>query len=596
MKIIHVIRRNYLLLCAALLLAADFPLSASAQSGWLPLPPGPIIAGTVFRRDGTSVPSIVDGSQANAYLYQTTEPFSFAMAAPSAVVRTSAPTQYVRFYSPVGAAATGNAGASQALGSFVATSNVVRGLTPAQIKDVLALPWEPEMITIVKVPAGTCILVGWGGPVLGSFPGVPGPSGYPPGPWGHGGPPQEYLIGTSPNPGCQGAQRLPPGDYVNQQPVGAFALAYLPRAGGGNAGAVAYALDHAAPPPAFTDMDSIYNALDLLNFGDPGPLRSALTQLDGEVHADTSSVTIAVGQMFLDVLRDQTHLARSFTGPLANGALRQWASGFGGGGVLFGNGDTHRISFGGGGMALGFDYRFSPNFQAGVAAAYVRSAFGTSGIPGSGDLDSLAAGSYAAYSVGPWYLDGALGYSYNNAAVGRSISFPGVMRAAFANPAAHAFLSRTETGYRFSLNDRATVTPFTAFQGVVVAQRGFSEGGAGTISLNVHSRSTASALGVLGAELTYDLPLGLAAPLDISARAGWAHDYAAVNRKIAANFQGTPDSSFTASGARWPRNAAAIGVRFSLPLQPANLFIRYDGALASNASIHSATAGLLFAF
>ena len=590
-------QRACLLLFTILVLTLWLVGPASAQSAdGLPLPPGQIIVGPVYRRDGTSVPFVATGANANAYIFSVPPTQSFVNASAADVVRTSVPTQFVRFYSPVGAAATGNAGASTALGSFLVGSNTVRGLTPAQIKNVLALPWLPEMMTIVTVPAGTCIMIGSGAPILGHFPGVPGRTGYPAGPWGSGGPPQEYLVGVSANPGCQNPQRLPATDYVNQQPVGAYALAYAPRAGGGNASVVANALDHATPPPLYSDMDSVYNALDLLNFGAPGPLRAALAQLDGEIYADAPSVTIGVGQMFLDVLRDQTHLARGFTSPANGSGWRPWVSGFGGGGALFGTGDVHGVGFGGGGIAAGGDYRFTPAFQAGVAATYMRSAFSTNGISGSGGLDSFAVGSYAGYAAGPWYVDGAVGYSYNSAGVNRSIVFPGVSRATFGYVADNAFLSRAEAGYRFQLDDRTTAAPFASFQGIVAGQNGFAEGGAGAINLNVSSRTAALALSTFGAELDYDVPLGLAAPLTFSARAGWAHDFADVNRSIAANLQGTPDANFTVSGARWPRDAAAVGVRFSLPMQAVNVFVRYDGTLASSASIHSATAGLIIAF
>ncbi len=141
-----------------------------------------------------------------------------------------------------------------------------------------------------------------------------------------------------------------------------------------------------------------------------------------------------------------------------------------------------------------------------------------------------------------------------------------------------------------------TATPFASFQGIVAGQDGFSEGGAGTAGLNVKGVTDASALSVLGGEVAYDLPAGLAVPLAISARAGWAHDFADVNRAITANLQGTPDGGFTVSGARWPRDAAAAGVRFGLKSQQTDLFIRYDGLLAEGASINSATAGLRIAF
>jgi hypothetical protein len=581
----HDIQRACLLLAAVIVLAVGFTGPAPAQSAdGLPLPPGQIIVGPVYRGTafngymcgavpcpGTSAPSIATGVNANNYLLPKYTDPPFVPNAPAVVVLTTAPTQYVRFYNP--------AAGSGKIGGFLVGSNAVRGLTPAQIQNVLALSYTPTMETIVQAPAGTCLLVGPANPLYGQ----------------QGGAVQEFLVGKSQGgAGCGPVpQFISSSSFINAQPIGTYALAYAPRAGGGNTGAVASALDHATPPPLFSDMDSVYNALDVLNFGNPTPLRSALAQLDGEIYADLPSVTIGVGQMFLDILRDQTHLAR---GPVGDGGLRPWVSGFGGGGALSGNGDTHGASFSGGGIAAGADYRFTPALQAGVAAAYMRSAFNTSGIPGSGGLDSFAVGSYVGYAAEHWYIDGALGYSYNSAGVNRTIDFPGVARGAFANLAANAFLSRAETGYHFQLDDRTTATPFASFQGIIAGQNGFAESGAGAIDLNVNGRTNALALSVLGGELAYDLPLGLAAPLGFSARAGWAHDYADVNRGVTANFQGAANASFTVNGARWPRDAAAVGVRFSLPLQPVNLFVRYDGALASGASIHSATAGLVITF
>ncbi len=191
------------------------------------------------------------------------------------------------------------------------------------------------MQQIVQAPAGTCLLVGTAGPILNAL-----PPATPTGVWGHGGALQEFIIGKSANPGCgPGAQPLflSSGSFINAQPIVGYALAYAPRAGGGNPGAVAYALDHASPPPLFSDMDFVYNALDLLNIGPPGPLRYALAQLDGEIYADVSSVSIGVGKMFVDLMRDQTHLARSDTTPMGGEGWRTWVSGFAGGAVS-GNG------------------------------------------------------------------------------------------------------------------------------------------------------------------------------------------------------------------------------------------------------------------
>ena len=106
-----------------------------------------------------TVPQIVNGADANLYVCQGTPPF--VVTAPASMVVTSEPTQYVRVYAAGGAPNR----------PFMADPSTIRGLTPAQIKDVLALPALPAMITIVTVPAGSCVLVALGAPAFGEVAG-----------------------------------------------------------------------------------------------------------------------------------------------------------------------------------------------------------------------------------------------------------------------------------------------------------------------------------------------------------------------------------------------------------------------------------------
>src|SRR4051812_34547869 len=96
--------------------------AAQAQT----LPPGETITGPIFRRDGTTVPSIATGADANAYLGLLPPTESFTPASPAVVVRTAAPTQYVRVYTQ---------GVTNPVGGFIAGSNTVRGLNATQIRD-----------------------------------------------------------------------------------------------------------------------------------------------------------------------------------------------------------------------------------------------------------------------------------------------------------------------------------------------------------------------------------------------------------------------------------------------------------------------------
>ena len=90
-------------------MAAAIPLLASgapsAQGQDLPLPPGTILTGEVFKPltfscPPPSVPSLTNGADANSYVCLTVTP-PFVGTAPAYMVVTSEPTQYVRVYPTV---------------------------------------------------------------------------------------------------------------------------------------------------------------------------------------------------------------------------------------------------------------------------------------------------------------------------------------------------------------------------------------------------------------------------------------------------------------------------------------------------------------
>lgn len=410
------------------------------------------------------------------------------------------------------------------------------------------------MLTIVTVPAGSCVLVGQGAPIFG----------------GTGGTAQEWAAGTPSGPNCAGLQFLPLSDYINQQPIGAGALLYAPRAGGGNAGAVAAAIDRGPYAAPYTMMDEVYKSLDLLNFGDPGPLRAALVQLGGEIYADYSSVAIQSGQLFLGAVREQMRSPNKAPGP-----LRQWLTAIGGGGTLNGNGDTHNLNSAMGGLAGGFERRFDSSLLAGIAFGWAGGSFGTSGISGNGTFSTLAITPYVRYAPGPWYVEATAGYAYSMANINRDLFFTNAeffYRGATFNttgsPTANAFLSQLETGYRFDLDARTPLTPFAAMQGIVIGQKSFSETGGDAVDLHVSSQTTDLALSILGAELAYAVPFGPLAPLRLNGRLGWAHDFADTERTSTAFLQGTPSAAlFTVNGAAALRDAMVwnLGITQSLP-------------------------------
>ena len=456
---------------ASLVVISDAALSQQTVGGML-VPNGEVLTGPVLRRNGTSVGSITTGADANAYILSTPPTQAFVNGAPAAVVRTAVPSLYVRAYTQ---------GVTNPVGGFVAPINAVRGLTEQQIRDVLALPFLPTSLTLVEVPAGTCVLYGQAAPIVGNF-GANPPAIPTPGPWGRGGALQGVLIGLSSQPGCADPGFVPAANFTSRQAIGGFALAYRPNAGQGNTFAVASALDVGSFPAQFSDMDGIYNSLDALNFSSPSALQMALKQLDGEAYADYGYMRMAAARQFLDVMLQQLRSARSqrpvapapsivraptnlteaiaaprdmvaeLKRPFAAAGERRtesggvWFAPYGSIGNLYGDVSTHSMGYALHGFAGGGDLQLAEGFLVGVALSYSSTGFSTSVVNSAGSNEAMSVAAYASYAPDAWYVDAAAGYSYNWGTLSRTIAFPGVLRTAQGNPTANQFLGSVEAG------------------------------------------------------------------------------------------------------------------------------------------------------
>jgi outer membrane autotransporter protein len=614
-----------LLPCAALVVGlaslGDAAIAQQTVRGMI-LPNGQVVSGPVFRSDGTFVTSITTGADANLYIRSTAPTASFLPSGPAAVVRTTAPTLYVRAYT---------AGVTNPVGGFIAPSNAIRGLTGQQIRDVLALPYAPDSLTIVQVPAGTCVLYGPAAPINGNFAANP-PAIPTAGPWGNGGVLQGSLIGPSSDPNCANAGRVPAQNFLNRQLVGGFALAYRPNAGAGNTYAVAAALDVGAFPDQFTDMDNVYNSLDLLNYGSPENLQVALKQLDGESYADFGFMRMTAARVFLDVMHQQMRgtrigrpaptrlssapLAMSLADPqrpstemavelkqqFSGGGERRteaggvWVAPYGSVGAIYGDATTHSASYALHGFAAGGDLRIADDLLIGGGLSYAGTSFSTSIPAAYGSNEAVSVAAYASYSPAPWYVDAALGYAYNWGTLSRTIAFPGIFSTAQGNPTANQFLGSVESGMAVPLTPRLALTPFGRLEVTTATQNGFSESGAGGIGLNAAAQTTTGVRSIIGLQLSGSTSITEQQDLWLTLRLGWAHDYADLSGTLTANFLGKPDTSFTVVGPTPDRNAATVGVSANLPLALGQAFVNYDANLSQSYSTHSMTVGLKIVF
>jgi autotransporter-associated beta strand protein len=237
-----------------------------------------------------------------------------------------------------------------------------------------------------------------------------------------------------------------------------------------------------------------------------------------------------------------------------------WAAGYGGsqttdGNTALGSNNT-RSSIGG--VAVGADYRFSPNTLAGFALAGGGTSFSVNGL-GSGRSDLFQAGAFVRHTVGAAYLTGALAYGWQDVTIDRTVTIAGadLLRAQFN---ANAFSGRVEGGYRFVTPWMAVgLTPYAAGQFTTFDLPGYAEqaiAGASTFALSYGAKNVTASRSELGlrSDKSFAMQNGI---FTLRGRAAWAHDFNP-DRNIAATFQTLPGASFVVNGAAQARDAALV--------------------------------------
>jgi uncharacterized protein with beta-barrel porin domain len=238
-----------------------------------------------------------------------------------------------------------------------------------------------------------------------------------------------------------------------------------------------------------------------------------------------------------------------------------WAAGYGGsqttdGNTVLGSNNT-RSSIGG--VAVGADYRFSPNTLAGFAIAGGGTNFSVNGL-GSGRSDLFQAGAFIRHNVGPAYISAALAYGWQDITTDRAVTVAGtdLLRANFN---ANAYSGRVEGGYRFVTPwlGGIGITPYAAGQFTTFDLPAYAEqaiAGANTFALSYMAKSVTDTRSELGlrSDKSFAMQNGI---FTLRGRAAWAHDFNP-DRSIGATFQTLPGASFVVNGAAHAADSALV--------------------------------------
>jgi autotransporter-associated beta strand protein len=238
-----------------------------------------------------------------------------------------------------------------------------------------------------------------------------------------------------------------------------------------------------------------------------------------------------------------------------------WAAGYGGSQTTDGNtalgSNNMRSSIGG--VAVGADYRFSPNTLAGFAIAGGGTSFSVNGL-GSGRSDLFQAGAFVSHNFGPAYITAAAAYGWQDVSTDRTVTVAGADLSR-ANFNANAYSGRVEGGYRLVTPwiDGIGITPYAAGQFITFDLPAYAEqaiAGANTFALTYASKSATDTRSELGVrtDKSFTMQSGI---VTLRGRAAWAHDFNP-DRNIAATFQTLPGASFVVNGAAQAADSALV--------------------------------------
>lgn len=447
-------------------------------------------------------------------------------------INTAVPQYFVRFYNP-----TDGTNPSNAVGSWVMRAAAVRGLTPAQVRDIFALPSMPTHMTMVLVPAGYNLYTGIAGPIAG---------------WGEGGAQQSKLIGPP---------WVPASNYFNQQPVMAFILSYgLLAPQHSNTGNIAKYLDRRIPS-AYSDFEYVYLNLDMLyteatasRFRDAldqiGPARydhltanylHAAVLLNGAVDRRTDSLFTAgkggSGEpVVVASLSSLPMMAES-----GEGSSRMWVQGIGGSQRA---GDLGFNSFSGG-LAGGTETRISKQCLAGFSMGFLHSRLDWTANGGDADTDFVRLGAYMAWMPEDFLVQAGLNGGMARSDVSRRIEFSGIDRSGSSRSDAWEINPRVRVGYRLPLSS-LDVVPTAGVDFFYQDREGFTENGADSLNLRVASVRSGTLRTHLGVGLSKEMILSefIIKPL---LQAGWGREQYLDDHVIKAALNDQPDQ-FTVHG------------------------------------------------
>lgn len=243
------------------------------------------------------------------------------------------------------------------------------------------------------------------------------------------------------------------------------------------------------------------------------------------------------------------------------------------------------------GTALGIDKLVDDNLLAGIAFGYSNGNVGSSDGLTHNSMETFSTSIYGSWFDLDSYVDVVVGYGHNWYDVSRKINHAGLR--ATSNPESDVWSTSITAGKAFYMDD-TTVEPFVGFSYALLQSRGYTESGAGNVSLSVDRNDADSVNSIVGLRIAKYFEIN-EKPLATEFTLAWKHDYSD-RMQTSSRFVGS-NSAFSTKGLDPLRDSAifAVGVEAELT-ENSKLFIKYDTEFNGQFQSHTGQIGIKVTF
>jgi outer membrane autotransporter protein len=243
-----------------------------------------------------------------------------------------------------------------------------------------------------------------------------------------------------------------------------------------------------------------------------------------------------------------------------------------------------------GGLTLGVDYRFSPNFAVGLTGGYAHT---NANLVDGGNLDVNGGklGLYATAFASGFYLDTAVTGGFS----GYNSQRTALLGSASGNTEGGELNVLVAGGYDW-VKGGLSIGPTANFQYTYIGFSGFTETGS-IAPLNIAGQNAESERTAFGLKASYDWKVGhVVIKPEISV--GWQHEYGDQSYAIVASFANGAGNSFTVNSPQIGRDSLLIGAGAAVLLnERVSVYAYYDGELLrTNYESNNVSAGVRVTF